>query len=675
MSRKRGLASVIAVVAMTGAMTIAATPSGAESPHGVPPEQFAKPPPLASCDPIDTTQCLMPFPDDYFTTPDKSTPTGHHLDYPRDMMPANGSGVHIDPADINRSDGFSPGSTIIVPVPGIDLAQTGAAPITDIARSLDPDAPIVLLDTDTGQRVPYWAELDTWNPDPTTRALVVRPARDFGEGDHIIVALRNMKDANGTVIPAPPSFARLRDYRPSFDLASIQRLFELFPVFARLEKDGVRRQSLYLAWDFTVASEQDLAGGMLHMRDDTYAQLGSGVPAVTVTQVDQNPNPDVSAARAGNVRCAVVHDQRRRSRWPARARIERAPDERRHVPRGVPLSDPRVGRRCGRLGAPGTRRSCTATACSGARARSKASRRSSTQYDIVICATPEIGMASDDVPNVVASLSDMSTFGSIPDRLQQGLLNTQFLARLLKDPRGFGANPAFQVGATPVSPLVPNQVFYNGNSQGGIFGGAATAISKEWTRAVLGVPAMNYSVLLPRSVDFDPFLSLLKHSYPDQSLYTLMIAMDQILWDRGEPDGYAQHMISNPYPGTPTHQVLMIEAFGDHQVANIGTETEARTIGAFVRQPAIAPGRSNDVTPMWDIPAVPSSPFSGSVLELWDFGTPAPPVQSLPPESPQFGSDPHGAARNVPAVQQQVSRYLRPFGVFVDKCGPDPCHP
>ena len=47
-------------------------------------------------------------------------------------------------------------------VPGIDLGVTGAAPITDIGRSLDPDAPIVLLDADTGERHPYWAELDTW---------------------------------------------------------------------------------------------------------------------------------------------------------------------------------------------------------------------------------------------------------------------------------------------------------------------------------------------------------------------------------------------------------------------------------------------------------------------------------------------------------------------------------
>ena len=63
-------------------------------------------------------------------------------------------------------------------------------------------------------------------------------------------------------------------------------------------------------------------------------------------------------------------------------------------------------------------------------------------------------------------------------------------------------------------------------SLSGIFGGAATAISKEWTRAVLGVPAMNYSELLPRSVDFDPFLPLLSAAYPDERLHTLLVQLN-----------------------------------------------------------------------------------------------------------------------------------------------------
>ncbi len=296
------------------------------------------------------------------------------------------------------------------------------------------------------------------------------------------------------------------------------------------------------------------------------------------------------------------------------------------------------------------------------------------QYQLVICATPEIGLSSADTSNVLSVISDLSTFGSIPDRLQQGFLNFQFLARLLKDPRGFASDEAFQVGTPAASAIVPNEVFFNGNSQGGILGGAMTAISKEWTRAVLGVPAINYSELLPRSVDFDRFLPLLSAAYPDQRVHTLGVGIIQILWDHGDSDGYAQHMIQDPYPNTPNHTVLLVEAFGDHQVANIATETEARTIGSSVRTPTIAPGRSTDLTPFWGIPAVPSNPFGGSVLELWDFGTPAPPTASIPPESPQYGSDPHGLARNVPAVRDQVSAFLQPTGTFIDVCGTDPCH-
>jgi hypothetical protein len=213
-------------------------------------------------------------------------------------------------------------------------------------------------------------------------------------------------------------------------------------------------------------------------------------------------------------------------------------------------------------------------------------------------------------------------------------------------------------------------VFFNGNSQGGIFGGAATAISKEWTRAVLGVPAINYSTLLPRSVDFDPFLPMLRAAYPDPTLHTLGTTFIQILWDRGEPNGYAQHMTNDPYPGTPKHQVLLIEAFGDHQVANIGTETEARTIGAKVHRPVLAPGRSPIKEDVWGVPPVPTSPYKGSVLEVWDFGTPAPPNESLPPRE---GDDPHGAARNVALVREQVSQFLQVDGFFIDGCGNAPC--
>ena len=159
----------------------------------------------------------------------------------------------------------------------------------------------------------------------------------------------------------------------------------------------------------------------------------------------------------------------------------------------------------------------------------------------------------------------------------------QFLARVMKDPNGFVTNAAFRAG-TPSKPVIKTgEAFFNGNSQGGILGGAVTALSKEWTRAVLGVPAMNYSTLLMRSVDWDEFSAIMKQAYPDEIDQLVGLSLIQMLWDRGENNGYSARMTSNPLPGTPAHQIMLLEAFGDHQVTNVATEVQARSVPGHAR--------------------------------------------------------------------------------------------
>jgi hypothetical protein len=620
------------------------------------------------CDPIDPRQCNLPFPNNFNTVRDPHSPTGLRLHFDPAAMPKNVKGVTLDPTDWNASDGFSPGAAIMARAPFLDIDVSGIAQITEIGASLKHNAPIVLLDADTGKRVPYWAELDTWNTDPETRALVIRPAKNFREGHRIIVALRKLKDASGNKLEAPDGFKAIRDWQPIRDRGLRIRARTIERVLWDLSWHGVSRHNLYLAWDFTVGSAQGLAGRMLHMRDDAYEQLGSGVPGFEVTGITPAPNSDTLRRVDGTFDV------------PSYLSGTGAPGSRFVLgPDGLPtrtgtfkaafhcVLPPSVASGANGSANPG-RSIVYGHGLLGSTSEINGHASFANEYNVVICATPEIGMANEDIGNVVNVIADLSTFGSIPDRLQQGILNMQWLARLMKDPRGFGSDPAFQAGGQSV--LIPNQVFFNGNSQGGIFGGAATAISKEWTRAVLGVPAINYSTLLPRSVDFDPFLPMLTAAYPDPTLHTLGTAFIQILWDRGEPNGYAQHMTDHPYPGTPKHQVLLIEAFGDHQVANIGTETEARTIGAKVHRPVLAAGRSPIKEDVWGVPPVPTSPYKGSVLEVWDFGTPAPPNESLPPRE---GSDPHGAARNVALVREQVSQFLQVDGFFIDGCGSVPC--
>ena len=143
-----------------------------------------------------------------------------------------------------------------------------------------------------------------------------------------------------------------------------------------------------------------------------------------------------------------------------------------------------------------------------------------------------------------------------------------------------------------------------------------------------------------------------------------------MLWDRSDPNGYAHHITSDPLPGTPAHKVLLHEAFGDHQVANVGTEIQARTLGLFIHQPAIAAGRSYEVTPYYGIPAIPTDPFDGSALIVWDSGATTPPTTNTAPTGP---FDPHSDPRNSATARTQKSDFLQTGGMVVDVCSGAPC--
>ncbi|MFD0852817.1 hypothetical protein ACFQ07_11305, partial [Actinomadura adrarensis] len=197
-------------------------------------------------------------------------------------------------------------------------------------------------------------------------------------------------------------------------------------------------------------------------------------------------------------------------------------------------------------------------------------RDMASEHGFAFCATKWIGMASEDVPNVVSALTDLTRFQTVADRLQQGMLNFIFLGRAMTE--GFTGHQAFQTADG--KPLIDTktQLTYDGNSQGGIMGGALTAVSPDIRRAVLGVPAMNYSTLLNRSSDYPVYGQVLSAAYPDKLDQQIAFGLIQMLWDRGEANGYAHHMTNDPLPGTPAHKVLMHVAFGDHQVAPVAAE-------------------------------------------------------------------------------------------------------
>jgi hypothetical protein len=681
----------------------------------------------AGCDPIDPAQCMLPYPNDWFTKPDPTSVTGRRLDLTLLGMPHNAEGKPIEPLEWNRSDGFSAGAQILTVVPGMtdnaDVAASGMPPVTDLAANANPDPGVILLDTRTGQHVPVWVEIDQYTAEagpvpagttsPVQQDLMIHPAVNLTDGHHYIVALRHLHtDNNGPVAQASTAFAQYRDRKA---LTSDPRTAHMEHIFQVLQRAGWQRDNLYLAWDFTTASTRNVTGRLLAIRDDAFKQLGGQAPAFTVDSVTNNASGKVARQITGHftVPCYI-------------APTCDAPQKCDTVSQGVFNDCPTPGQ----FALDPTNPDAVPSQVAGQtyQANYICNVGNSTQYQdqqklrpveyghglfggagevnsdpqvtmaqrfgMMYCATDWFGMASADIPNAVVALNDLSRFPMLTDRVQQGELDFLYLARLMVHPQGFGSNAAFQY-ADGASLIDTAQAFYDGNSQGGIFGGTVCAVSIDVRRCVLGVPGMDYSILLPRSSDYvatqaitatqpsqvnpkDPtslvgYSTIFDTAYPDQAQRMIVLDLIQTLWDRSDPDGYATHMRGG-LPNTPHHEVLLQAGYGDHQVANITAEDEARTIGADGVYPPLVPARYGPYQDVfWDIPAIPSDgyPYDGSAITLFDTGPVGADSQcghngtSYPPPSDtpnRTGEDPHEAPRRAPWGQVQKSNFLQVGG-------------
>jgi hypothetical protein len=651
---------VVAVLA--GALVAAAcSDAGAGEPAGDADIVVERP---RTCDGLDPTHCLLPFPSDFFTVADADTPTGRRVAFKPSAMPANADGVPIDPTEWNRNDGFSPGAKIMAAVPGLDPAASGVPPVTDIGASLAPDSAVVLVDADTGERVPVWAELDASVPDDQARILIIRPATSLREGHRHLVALRGLVDDAATPIPPGDLFRAYRDDLDTSRPALERRRPAMERIFADLDDAGIERDDLWLAWDFTVASERSLSERLLHMRDDAFAALDDGAPEFTVDAVEEAgvarvvrgtyEVPSYLAGDGGPGSVLNNGDGRDDPRPERNGTIE--VNFVCTVPTAATAADPARWVLFGH-GLLGTAEQTVDVGTLGA------------NVNAGFCGTDWIGMSESDVPRLADAIRDLTLWRTVPDRLQQSHLNFLVLGRLVRADDGFATDPAFQ-DPTGAGVIDGSQLFFVGGSQGGILGGATSAVATDWDRAFLAVPGINYSLLLDRSNQFTPFQPVLAEGYPDALDRTIDLGLIQMLWDRGENNAYAQHLTRDPYAGTPPKKILLFEAFGDFQVANVSTEVLARTIDARVRAPTLAPGRSLDVEPFRGIEPVSEFPFDGSALVVWDYGTPPPPTGNVPPSE---GSDPHGLITSTIEAVLMASDFLQRDGMVTDPCDGQPC--
>jgi hypothetical protein len=664
---------------------------------------------LADCDALDTAHCLLPFPSDYFTVPDPATDSGRRVNFPLLGMPRNlvdvpplgvELGVPVNPTEWNRNDGFSPGTPILARVPGLDLHRTwgtqdrahAGAPndadyfdhrdhIADIGLYLRADAPIVLLNADTGQRHPFWSEVDTHQETgDARRLLILRPAVNLEHGKRYVVALRALKDAAGETIEAGATFRAYRD-----GTAGDARAPEMESIFATLAAAGIARDDLYLAWDFTVISRRDVSERVLHMRNTAFALLGDTTMGDRIVQ---------GSAPTFTVDSSEIIDDGEFGRFRRVKGTMKAPNFM-NLPQNLPapLSLPAARLRYGGNGLPEVNPQSSeaefAYTCDVPLDRGPShptlyghglvgsqSQIGDAQwprrFGFLPCGADWWGMSTGDLPNIATILLDMGLFPSLPDRAQQGFVNFMFLGRAAVHPQGFASHPCFQANddcATPGASLIVTatangtKLFFDGNSQGGIMGAALVALSPDIQRGILGVPGINYSTLLNRSVDWEGAYGVPNYlAYTDPLERQINFGLIQMLWDRAEGNGYAHFLTRSPLPDTPPHEVMLQVAYSDHQVSNHAAEVMARTIGAPVMLPGLPAGRHWEAQPYFTPTA--RYPYRGSALIYWDSGNARPPNGNVPPRQ---GSDPHSHPRREPGGGWQEAHFLL-TGEMVDVC-------
>jgi hypothetical protein len=264
--------------------------------------------------------------------------------------------------------------------------------------------------------------------------------------------------------------------------------------------------------------------------------------------------------------------------------------------------------------------------------------------------------------------SALNNFAAFPDRLRQGTLNTLVLGKMMK--LGiFNRDPAFEI--TPGDGVFPGpseEMYYSGSSLGGIYGTLFAGLTPDVERFNVDVPAIAFSCLLQRSVDFVTFDAIIPGiGINDPIEYTLFLNLLHELWVSAEPAGIVTHVTSDPLAGSgPAKKLFMSVAWLDKQVSNQCTEVAARSLGL----PNLEGSLQAELQQIPDVTGPVDSAYVMYDSGAFDLFNPLhqphiPPLANL---FPTTKCDPHGSPRKTPAHVLQFYDFLQPGGMITNTC-------
>lgn len=630
----------------------------------------------SDCDPVVRSRCALPWPSNKYLSPDENRETGYTLSFAGALPSSTGDGT--DPSTWERLDGYGFGTPIMLAYENPDPSQFPNE--TAIEESVAEDATILLyeVDGDSLSRVPYWAEVDARADEYSGPPMViVRPAVILEPDTRYVVAFRNLKHADGSPVEPSAAFQRLRAGAVPEDHALSERAERFEEMFELLEGEGVDREALTVAWDFRTASHRAMHGTMVEARDRGFDAVGAQGPELTIDDVTRYVPSEDGSGRPQNGEMGLEVEGTFRvprfteettirgsngwtlSRNPEGALEQNGWKESKFwmlVPQSAINADPEGTSTPGNGNDHGLIQYGHGLLGTGGQTLGGFNQTIANDHDFIVFGSTLFGMASDDQQTALEAVADITKFEFMADRLHQGMMEYLLLMRAMKQ-RLSETQLASDYGLK----IAPDDAYYSGISQGGIFGGTYLALSQDVERGHLGVPGNNYSTLLGRSVDFEPFFAAMSTSYQNRLDQLLAIAAIQLLWEQTEPVSYLRHIRKDPIRETSAHDVLLAPAKGDYQVAPITNEVAARTDNGI----ELMDNYPKDVA----LVEPQSFPHEGSGVVLYDFGNPWAEPGNTPPEKTDRG-DPHGKPRQKDWHNEQMVHFFR-TGEIINTCDDD----
>jgi len=557
------------------------------------------------CDPLDTTECLFPFPSSFFTREDNSTATKRRVDISAEALSTMYKGGPVLPSFLNDLDGFSTIGPILFYLKGMresngrGLDNCSLIGPEEIHMSTSSSSLTLLVDVNEGILVHHFAEIDSM--DAKQPSIILQPAGPLRHNSTYAVVLLNAVGVDGRLLPASSGFRELMGNVSSsnplytrssyFKMSLLPALFQAAPW---LGADMIEK--LQILFDFHTVSAESQLGVARKARDKALRQVsakkwgGWGDHNVRVIKT-----VDGQCERQGENIARVVHAEldvpwylqlsrprHRASSFNLDTLLAGTGEPDRVMPVKFIVLVP-----CS-LVYKANPTELTSVVDFGhgflySREElldNKFLHRMANENGYVFVASNWRGMSDLDVPVVLKTfIAEPNLFKAARDNMIQGFADKAVIQHFCRngllqmDFMKFHYGKQIKLKAGTIR---PNFIFY-GISQGGILGAGYSSLvgPNLIDRSILVSPGTPFALLMSRS-DIFPFYkeALLLHLYTLRHV-RVVISLMQMAWDSVEVSGVLAPPITELHP-----QTLIQSGLGDSTVTTYGAEILSRAFNS-----------------------------------------------------------------------------------------------